>query len=209
MPLTEIATRRLLRDLKEVLEHPLENVTARPLSSGDLQIWHGNVRGEDGAFVDVPVHFLLVFPDDYPSCAPSLYLPTVIPHPNVLRVVDPPSEASGMRWRLALWDCIPGQDGWRSVYTVHSILVQLQAFLLDEDLHFDTTTNKGTIQQAVERAMRLTLPDIGHTSAHPMPPFPTLEELQLAPGRHRKLIHRRAKMLPGPGGEQLAMLPLA
>ena len=45
----------------------------------------------------------------------------------------------GARWKLKMWDCIPGQDSWSSAYTVHSILLQLQVFLLDEDLQWDSS----------------------------------------------------------------------
>ena len=37
-----------------------------------------------------------------------------------------------------MWDCMPGEDAWSSAYTVHSILLQLQAFLLDPKLLFAT-----------------------------------------------------------------------
>jgi hypothetical protein len=30
------------------------------------------------------------------------------------------------RWRLALWDCIPGHNSWSSAYSVLSVLLQLQ-----------------------------------------------------------------------------------
>ena len=42
-----------------------------------------------------------------------------------------------------MWDCIPSFEGWRSAYTVHSILVHLQAFLLAEDLNFGTNMVSG------------------------------------------------------------------
>lgn len=56
-----------------------------------------------------------------------------LPHPNVVRApaVD---ECIGSTWRLALWDCIPAFDAWSCAYTAASILIQLQAFLLDDDL---------------------------------------------------------------------------
>ena len=38
------------------------------------------------------------------------------------------------RWRLAIWDCNPEEVQWSCAYTVHSILVQLQAFLISEDM---------------------------------------------------------------------------
>ena len=46
--------------------------------------------------------------------------------------------AEGSWWELNLWDCMPGQDAWSSAYTVHSILLQLQVFVLDPDLLFAT-----------------------------------------------------------------------
>ena len=44
----------------------------------------------------------------------------------------------GSAWNLLMWDCLPGEDAWSSAYTVHSILLQLQAFVLDPDLLFAT-----------------------------------------------------------------------
>jgi hypothetical protein len=57
----------------------------------------------------------------------------VMPHPNVVRApaID---TCLGSTWRLALWDCVPSFDGWSCAYTAASILVQVQAFLLDDDL---------------------------------------------------------------------------
>lgn len=37
-------------------------------------------------------------------------------------------------WTLAIWDCVPGEDAWRSAYTVRSVLLELQAAVLDEEL---------------------------------------------------------------------------
>lgn len=34
--------KRLLRDLKEIHEHPLENVTAAPVADSNMFIWHAN-----------------------------------------------------------------------------------------------------------------------------------------------------------------------
>jgi len=56
----------------QVLEQPLLNVTALP-QEDDLFTWHGNVRGDpDSPFTDVPFHFLLSFPDDYPLNPPKV-----------------------------------------------------------------------------------------------------------------------------------------
>lgn len=41
--------------------------------------------------------------------------------------------------RLALWDCNPAEDGWSCAYTVHSILLQIQSFLIDKDSTWQTS----------------------------------------------------------------------
>ncbi|KAK9843851.1 hypothetical protein WJX84_001630 [Apatococcus fuscideae] len=129
--------KRLLRDLKEVLQHPLPDVVARPLENS-LLIWHGNVRGREGAFKGCVIHFVLVFSERYPQEAPQVRLYQAIPHPNVFRTAAIGLRgAEGSNHRLAIWDCLVGQDAWSSAYTVLSILVQLQAFLLDEDLQYE------------------------------------------------------------------------
>jgi ubiquitin-protein ligase len=69
----------------QVLEQPLPNVTALPQEE-DIFTWHGNGRGEvDSPFTDVPFHFLLTFPQDYPNSPPKVRnrnLDCLIVHPN-------------------------------------------------------------------------------------------------------------------------------
>ncbi len=63
------------RPMLQVLEHPLADVVALP-DEEDLFTWHGNVRGEaDSAFTDVPFHFRLTFPQDYPNNPPKVATP--------------------------------------------------------------------------------------------------------------------------------------
>ncbi|KAK9843850.1 hypothetical protein WJX84_001630 [Apatococcus fuscideae] len=89
--------KRLLRDLKEVLQHPLPDVVARPLENS-LLIWHGNVRGREGAFKGCVIHFVLVFSERYPQEAPQVRLYQAIPHPNVFRTA-----AIGLSFRPSCW----------------------------------------------------------------------------------------------------------
>jgi hypothetical protein len=68
---------------------------------------------------------------DYPLSPPELMLFTPAPHPNVSLVPlgGGPLLLRGAqrpRWRLALFDCVPGHSTWSSAYSVLSVLVQLQ-----------------------------------------------------------------------------------
>jgi len=203
-----LSVHRLLCDLKEVLTNPIPNVAALPLED-DLYVWHGNVRSEEGSLAGAPIHFILKFPESYPNDPPEIRLLQAVPHPNVKPVpgiqllhvnqqqAGSSSSSSGRRshpflrqarWRLAMWDCIPGKNSYSSSYTVLSVLLQLQVFLLDEDLCY---ASEGTTpQQAIATAQALTCPHCTHSGATPAeahPPFPTQQQLAAAASLRSKV----------------------
>jgi ubiquitin-protein ligase len=94
------------------------------------------VRAETGALAEAPFHFWLDFEESYPASPPQLLLHSPVPHPMLVRRVN--TAAGEPQFRLRLWDCVHGKDTWCFAYTVQSVLVQLQAFLPDEDMHYDT-----------------------------------------------------------------------
>ncbi|KAK3243807.1 hypothetical protein CYMTET_46556 [Cymbomonas tetramitiformis] len=174
-----VALKRILKDLQEVLENPVKNVVAAPLQD-NLFCWHGNVRGSEGALEGVVIHFSLTFQNTYPDVQPAIHLMSPVPHPNVRRALsDGPGPA---RWTLALWDCIPSFKGWTSCYTVLSILVQLQAFLLQEDLQYNTSVI--STESAIERA-RTVKCSCGHEGAGGV--HPKLCSLNSMPPRRKKV----------------------
>ena len=134
-PLTstpERTTRRLLLDAKEVAESAhLVDISAAPLEN-NLFEWHGNLW-----FGDAPLHFALFFPDNYPTAPPTCALASRLPHPNVSRAGF--EWSGGFEWSLCLdllepapkGEAAAPYTGWSSAYSVHSILLQLQAFLSD------------------------------------------------------------------------------
>eukprot|EP01025_Chloroclados_australasicus_P014109 TRINITY_DN1659_c0_g1_i2.p1 TRINITY_DN1659_c0_g1~~TRINITY_DN1659_c0_g1_i2.p1 ORF type:complete len:1082 (+),score=76.95 TRINITY_DN1659_c0_g1_i2:206-3247(+) len=170
------AIKRLLHDLQEVLEEKLPNIVARPMEE-NLFVWHGNVRGSEGPFLDVPIHFTLTFPQTYPMHPPQCHLATGVPHPNV--------RLTGAGYRLALWDCIPEYNAWTSAYTVQSILVQLQQFLLADELQYNDRLI--TVEQAVKNALELKINQVNHTGMNPWPTFPTEQELEDCRKNFRRL----------------------
>lgn len=72
------------------------------------------------------MHFVLIFPKDYPSSPPECRLFSPVPHPNVSPAVSVIPGLREARWRLALFDCVPTHSTWSCAYTVQSVLVQLQ-----------------------------------------------------------------------------------
>lgn len=79
------ATKRLMRDLKEIKEElvPTVGVTAEPLSE-NLFIWHANIKGPEGTLYEGGVfHMTLEIPENYPHAPPTITLAEDLPHPNI------------------------------------------------------------------------------------------------------------------------------
>ena len=175
------AVKRLMRDLKEIQENPLNGVAACPLES-DLFTWHCNLKGPKGTPWQKGIfHMILRFPTDYPKNPPALTLSTKITHPNVLEgnvvcldMLEPPQVS-----RKGVF------SGWSACYSVQSILVQLQAFLfasnLENVLHnlsdpsqYDKARKnwQTSVTWAVDKSLAYKLPKLGHyPPAKPWPPF--------------------------------------
>jgi ubiquitin-protein ligase len=87
------------------------------------------VRSSEGCLGGALIHFRLTFPQTYPLAAPTILLYTRVPHPNVSPVENGALLVRGVRqprFKLAMYDCIPGQSSWSPAYSVQSVLVQLQ-----------------------------------------------------------------------------------
>lgn len=125
------ATRRLIRDMKDMEGNdiPTVNVSATPLED-DLFTWHANLLGpKDSLYEGSIYHISISIPENYPMAAPTITFLTPIHHPNAF--VNP----DGKTYRLCmdLTETKPaGKDGgWSSAYSILSILIQLQSFLIE------------------------------------------------------------------------------
>src|SRR3990167_8556687 len=125
------ATRRLIRDMKDMEDNsiPTVNVSASPLED-DLFTWHANLMGPKETLYEGSIYHLEIkIPETYPIVAPTVNFLTPIHHPNAF--VNP----DGRTYRLCL-DMTEtksgvGEGGWNSAYSIQSILIQLQSFLIE------------------------------------------------------------------------------
>eukprot|EP01119_Soliformovum_irregulare_P010323 TRINITY_DN2538_c1_g1_i2.p1 TRINITY_DN2538_c1_g1~~TRINITY_DN2538_c1_g1_i2.p1 ORF type:complete len:1193 (-),score=425.36 TRINITY_DN2538_c1_g1_i2:218-3796(-) len=156
----EKAIIRLLRDLKEMIEEPLPNVRAVPIET-DIFQWHviltppprpTQAEQEVYPFTGIRFHMVMKFPQDYPRSPPELVVSTHLPHPFVFekyirREKDTDKVLSNFfvcldmlqapRYGTYDWDTGKHrkyEGGWSSAYTAQSVLIQLQAFLFDENI---------------------------------------------------------------------------
>ena len=162
---------RLMHDYEEIKKQvvPIPGVSAIPLDD-DFYEWHGNIKAlTDNLYKGAVMHFKLSFPKDYPLSPPTVYLLNKnIKHPNIVE---------GNRICLDMFE--KNKDaykGWKSGYTVLSILLQLQTFFFDVDVSNLTTAEKENIKNQMAEMAEFKCPNCKHRgSSNPYPEFPKIE----------------------------------
>ena len=163
---------RLMHDYKEITNQvvPIPGVSALPLDNNFYE-WHGNVKANTkNAYKGAVLHFKIVFPKDYPLSPPTVYLlNSFLKHPNVM---------PDNRICIDIFEKGKGSyKGWKSGYTVLSILLQLQMFFFDVDESFLTIETKKEIQDAVNAMAEFKCMQCKHRgSSNPYPEFPVITE---------------------------------
>jgi len=196
---------RLMHDYKEITsqEVPIPGVSALPLDNNFYE-WHGNVKAAtNNVYKGAVLHFKIVFPKDYPLAPPTVYLlNTELKHPNVM---------PDRRICIDIFEKDKGSyKGWKSGYTVLSILLQLQMFFFDIDENFLTLDNKKQIQENVNAMAEFKCSQCKHRgSSNPYPEFPKITEqnTKLTQEQYKKAkkneiccYHRKTNFEEGPLG---------
>ena len=190
---------RLMHDYNEITKQdvPIPGVSALPLDD-NMYEWHGNVKAAtNNIYKGAVLHFRLSFPRNYPLSPPSVYLlNTQLKHPNVM---------PDRRICLDMFEKEKGSyKGWKSGYTVLSILLQLQMFFFDVEETFLTKENKKQIQENVNAMAEFKCSQCKHRgSSNPYPEFPkvteqnsklTLEQYKEAKKKEICCYHRKTNL---------------
>lgn len=174
MATTAAAVKRLQQDLKRLKEEPIVGAMAQPASDEDIMVWHGIVVGTEGTSLSgIPIRFCLEFPNDYPNSPPDGFFETEIFYKNGAQVRD-------NKGRIAVCLNIFGNfarihtewkseaAGWSPAYTVSTILVSLQALVM-ENMFSDRPSD---IERMISSALNFKCPQTGHDGSDPTKWFP-------------------------------------
>ena len=78
------AQRRLMRDLRDLTQNPVEGINAAPANTDNIFEWNAILDGpEDSHFEDASFVLTLKFPQDYPNHPPVVKFVTKVFHPNI------------------------------------------------------------------------------------------------------------------------------
>ncbi len=84
---TITAQRRLMRDLRDLTQHPVEGINAAPVNADNIFQWNAILDGpEDSLFEDASFILTLKFPQDYPTHPPEVKFVTKVFHPNICKI---------------------------------------------------------------------------------------------------------------------------
>lgn len=113
-----LAQRRLMRDLRDLTQNPVEGINAAPVSADNIFQWNAILDGpEDSLFEDASFVLTLKFPQDYPNHPPEVKFVTRVFHPNIY-----------MDGSICL-DIL--QQRWSASLDVSTILVSIRSLLTD------------------------------------------------------------------------------
>ena len=168
-----LSLKRLLHDYEEIKNQviPIPGVSALPLGD-NMYEWHGNIKSlVNNIYKGAVLHFRFSFPKDYPLSPPSVYLlNNNFTHPNVMeggRICLDMFEKQGKSYK-----------GWKTGYTILSILLQLQSFFFEVDENFLTEEHKIKIKEQLISMNEFKCPECKHRgSSNPFPDFPQKTEL--------------------------------
>ena len=167
-----LSLKRLLHDYEEIKNQviPIPGVSALPLDD-NMYEWHGNIKSlVDNIYKGAVLHFRFHFPQDYPLSPPTVYLLNDnFTHPNVLE---------DNRICLNMFEKTNDYKGWKSGYTILSILLELQSFFFDIDENFLTYDRRQKIKEELISISEFQCPECKHRgSSNPFPDFPEKTEL--------------------------------
>ena len=198
---------RLMHDYKEIKNQliPIPGVSAAPLDD-DFYEWHGNIKSSTtDIYKGAVIHIRMAFPKRYPIEPPVISLMNkTLKHPNVMpdgRICLDILEKKVEKFR-----------GWRSGYTVLTILLQLQNFFFDVDETFIKKEDRPAIQEAVIAMGEFKCPKCKHRgSSNPYPEFFKVDQdmslFRLSPEKYKEVklqelccYHRKTTFLETPLG---------
>ena len=80
------AQRRLMRDLRDLSQNPVDGINAAPVSADNIFQWNAILDGpEESLFEDASFVLTLKFPQDYPNHPPEVKFVTRVFHPNICK----------------------------------------------------------------------------------------------------------------------------
>ena len=140
-----IAIKRINKDMREIMKSPIEGIGIASLDN-DLMKYVVNIRLMVGPYEGYCVQLLLTFNDNYPTKPPKIliYPDQAIDgqyHHHIFQ--DYSKDEKGHYFKKFCFDLLDNDfmniseehTGWNPSYSISSLLLQVQNFIADPDMH--------------------------------------------------------------------------
>ena len=140
-----IAIKRINKDIKEINKEPKEGIGIVSLDNDPMR-YIVNIKLMEGPYKNYCVQLLLTFPDNYPVKPPKIliYPDQAIDgqyHHHIFR--DETKDENGHNFKKFCFDLLDNDfmdtkeenTGWNPSYNISSLLLNVQSFLCDPDMH--------------------------------------------------------------------------
>ena len=140
-----LAIRRISKDIKEINKTPVEGIGISSIENDPMK-YVVNIKLMSGPYKDYCVQLLLTFPETYPSKPPKMliYPDQAIDgqyHHHIFS--DNLIDENNHHFKKFCFDLLDNDfmstkdenTGWNPSYTISSILLQVQNFISDPDMH--------------------------------------------------------------------------
>ena len=140
-----IAIKRINKDMMEITKSPIEGIGIVSLSNDPMK-YIVNIKLMEGPYKNYCVQLLLSFPDNYPTVPPKILI-----YPNQAIdgqyhhhiFPDNTQDENGHHFKKFCFDLLDNDfmstkeenTGWNPSYTISSLLLQVQNFLCEPDMH--------------------------------------------------------------------------
>jgi len=113
-----MSTKRIAKELKEILTDPPCNCSAGPIKDDDLYLWQATIMGpSDSPYHGGVFNLRITFPTDYPFKPPKVEFKNKVYHPNI--------NSNG----AICIDIL--KDSWSPALTISKVLLSVCSMLTD------------------------------------------------------------------------------
>lgn len=166
--------KRLARELKELNREPLLGTNAAPVSDDNLLEWHCTTLGPPGTpYENTPFHWVLEFPDNYPTSAPKAYF-TIKFYVGGAKSMDNKGRYAICMNIFSNWEDHHREwkdkmEGWSPSMTISTILINFQSVLNDKEF---ISHRKSDVENTHNIALKFKCKDCGHDGSNYEKYFP-------------------------------------
>ena len=153
-----IAIKRIANDLREIKNNPLEGIGIVSIDNDPMK-YVVNIQLMMGIYQGYCIQLLLTFPDNYPTQSPKILIyPGQAFNGEYHEHVDFEEKKENNYFKGLCFDFLENDylstsvehSGWNPSYTISSILLQIQNFLSNPDLHDHLLPNKDKIEKLMK-----------------------------------------------------------